>query len=347
VHWRRAGEETRRDIDSRSRSNYDSDKFEHRRRDRDNGWDTDYVRRDPSYLNHDIRETGDAARKIDHDYRDLRYSGSNLDRSDRRREHRSDKELDYICDKGDSSSSPRKYSSSGSSRQHFQELSATRIADHEVSIRERPSSSVGLSCRIPGLWFVKVGLKYMDVVNMTFDVDAEVASQCRSANDSGVTVRLVSLPTASVEETYKKLDAAASRDVVTNAMRSIDPLWPPKGKIIIEVNPGNEIGRCWLPQDLDPTRPPLELTGHIRSGKNCVRLIQLGDLSDHTFLLLARKDIPSTRTPNLKSMSTEQQVANDWDNHITRLKVKPTMPDVRGDHFNFFGTVAVQPQTVI
>jgi hypothetical protein len=134
---------------------------------------------------------------------------------------------------------------------------------------------------VPGLWFVKVGLNHMDVVNMTFEVDAEVASRCRGQNASNIAVRLVCLPTASVEETYKQLDPAASAEVVTDAMRSIKPEWPPKGKIIVEVNPGAKVGRSWLPQELvskfDST--PSAETHHYHSGS---RQIHSGTDSTHT-----------------------------------------------------------------
>ncbi|KIM84817.1 hypothetical protein PILCRDRAFT_43154, partial [Piloderma croceum F 1598] len=109
-----------------------------------------------------------------------------------------------------------------------------------------------------------------------------------------IAVRLVCLPTASVEETYKQLDPAASVEVVTDAMRSVKPEWPPKGKIIVEVNPGAKVGRSWLPQELNPATSILELTAHIQPGQNNIRLIHLGDLSTHTFLLHATEVQPSS-----------------------------------------------------
>jgi hypothetical protein len=199
----------------------------------------------------------------------------------------------------------------------------------------------------------------MDIVDMTFEVDAEVASRCRPENGSKITVRLVSLPTASVEETYKKLDPAASQEVVTDAMRKIQTVWPPKGKIIIEMNPNENVGKSWL--DLvstyrwirkhelivviqDPAAPPLELTEHIRLGQNGIRLIHLGDLSGHTFLLHATEARPSLLPAQTKPISTQQLVDSDWDNYMTRLKAESTNAPLGA--FKFAGTVTVQPQTV-
>jgi hypothetical protein len=203
----------------------------------------------------------------------------------------------------------------------------------------------------------------MDIVEMTFEVDAEVASRCRRENGSRISVRLVCLPTASVEETYKRLDPAASQEAVTDEMRKIETLWPPKGKIIIEVNAGDNVGRSWLPRDLvsahdwlrnqglidntqDPAAPPLELTEYIRVGKNNVRLLHLGDISSHTFLLYAAEAHPSLlppQAPNSKPISTQLLVDSDWDNYINRLNAKPTKhTDIHVNTFKFAGTVTLQ-----
>jgi hypothetical protein len=256
---------TIRDIDYRGYPSNDMDNSERRRRSHDDkSRDAEHGHRDSQYSDHDVgrskrsrRGSDDIeTRTTDYDRRDSRYPGSDLDRSDRRKRVRSDGEWDYVQYKKDSPSSSRKYSSPGSSRRHSHdhELPTTRITSPEVTTptktATREPSSNGSSCRVPGVWFVKVGLNHMDIVDMTFEVDAELASRCHSENGPDITVRLVSLPTASVEETYKKLDPGASYEVVTNAMRNIDTLWPPKGKIIVEVNPGDTVGKSWLPQDL-------------------------------------------------------------------------------------------------
>ena len=254
---RRDGKET----DYRPHSSYDMDNSERRRPGRGSGSrDADRGGRRSRYPDHDMdgsersgRASGDHGRKqIEHHHRHSRYDGSDSEKLGRRKRQRSD-EWDYVRDKEHSSPGSRNYSSSGSSRRYSHEL-ATHSMGRELAsptgivIRRPPSGSS--CCRVPGLWFVKVGLKHMDIVEMTFEVDAEVASRCRRENGSRISVRLVCLPTASVEETYKRLDPAASQEAVTDEMRKIETLWPPKGKIIIEVNAGDNVGRSWLPRDL-------------------------------------------------------------------------------------------------
>lgn len=239
---------------------HDKDKSKHHRDGRQR--DKDHSRRDSQYSDRDIDGSDSGrwdfadvgTRQLNGGRKDSRYADSDLDKLGRRKHDRSDKEWDYVRNHRDSDSNSKKHSSSGSSRQHSQELVASRMSDPGVPTSTksfaREPSSAGSSCRVPGLWFVKVGLNHMDVVNMTFEVDGEVASRCRGHNGSNIAVRLVCLPTASVEETYKQLDPTASVEVVTNAMRSVKPKWPPKGKIIVEVNPGAKVGRSWLPQEL-------------------------------------------------------------------------------------------------
>jgi hypothetical protein len=259
---RRQDKDRNRDIEYRRDRSYDLDKSTHQSRSR--GGKSDHRRRDSQHCDRDMdrydsgrRGSGDGgSRQIDRGRKGSRYADSDFDKLDRRRHDRSDKEWDYVRDRRDSSSGSRKYSSSGSSHRHSQELLESRISGPGVTPAKTVTcepSSTGPSCRVPGLWFVKVGLNHMDVVNMIFEVDAEVASRCRRENGSNIAVRLVCLPTVSVEETYKQLDPAASPKVVTDAMRSVKPEWPPKGKIIIEVNPGDKLGRSWLPRDLVST----------------------------------------------------------------------------------------------
>jgi hypothetical protein len=246
---RRDHENSNRDIEYRRESAYEKNNPDYRRRDRDDDLrDVDHGHREYRYSDRD------GTRKTDHSHIDAQYADSDLDKLHRRGRDHSDKEWDFIRDHKDSSSGSRRHSSSGSSLRHSPALLAGRTSDLGAPIpNTRDQSTFGPRCRVPGLWFVKVGLNHLDVVNLNFEVDPEVASRCCRESSPKVSVRLVCLPTASVEETYKKLDPSASPETVTDAMRNIKPEWPPKGKIIVEVNPGDKAGWSWLPQDLVST----------------------------------------------------------------------------------------------
>jgi len=91
----------------------------------------------------------------------------------------------------------------------------------------------------------------------------------------------------------------------------------------------------------------LELTPHIQLGQNNIRLIHLGDLSSHTFLLHAAELPPSSLPAETPSPKPKDLVDSDCENYMTRLQATATkQSDVRGGPFKFVATVAVEAQTV-
>jgi hypothetical protein len=255
-------EDGRRDIEHTGDLSYTRDKSELWQRNHDDKLcNADHDLTDSRYSDRDMDgyqggrrgSVDDRTGQVGSSRTDSQYTDSDLDMSNHRRRDRGDKEWNYVRDRRRSDSGSKKYSSSGSSPKSRDRL-ASQMSGHELSIYPKtitgkPSLAGSRSC-VPGLWLVKVGLNRMEVVDVTFDVEARVASRCRQEDGSRVSVRLVCLPTASVEKTYMQLDPAASPEAVTNAMRTIKPEWPQKGKIIIEVNPDDKIGRSWLPRDL-------------------------------------------------------------------------------------------------
>ncbi|KAG6865784.1 hypothetical protein C0991_011776 [Blastosporella zonata] len=53
------------------------------------------------------------------------------------------------------------------------------------------------------------------------------------------------------------------------------------------MNPSRSDSRSWLPEDMGPTSPGLDITDFVREGTNVLRLIQLADMTDKIFLLQA------------------------------------------------------------
>jgi len=61
--------------------------------------------------------------------------------------------------------------------------------------------------------------------------------------------------------------------------------WPARGFLVVQLNVESANGRSWLPYQLE--RGPLNVTSALVPGKNVMRLIRLGDLSNFTFVLYA------------------------------------------------------------
>lgn len=96
---------------------------------------------------------------------------------------------------------------------------------------------------VPGLWFVRGGLNQIDILDVEFEVHPDTMAQ------DTVAVHLMCIPKASVEQTLGELDSRASPDTVADALRKTKTEWPSMGKVVMELNSGDTVGRSWLPRD--------------------------------------------------------------------------------------------------
>lgn len=78
---------------------------------------------------------------------------------------------------------------------------------------------------------------------MDFEVHPDMKIQ------DSVSVHLLCLPRAEVEQTMRDLDPTASPETVMDALWKVKTEWPSKGKVVMELNPGDIVGRSWLPRD--------------------------------------------------------------------------------------------------
>ncbi|KIJ92988.1 hypothetical protein K443DRAFT_61974, partial [Laccaria amethystina LaAM-08-1] len=153
---------------------------------------------------------------------------------------------------------------------------------------------------VPGLWFVKMGSKYTNILECSFEVDKETAAKWdipeispgeRTApsrmGKPRLSLQILCLPTDLVQSVQATIQPGASAEDVAIALSTIEGRWPPIGNLIIEVNPGTSHGHTWLPFDLQPTSPSVNLEDHIHEGRNVVRLIQLAGMADRIFVLYA------------------------------------------------------------
>jgi hypothetical protein len=70
------------------------------------------------------------------------------------------------------------------------------------------------------------------------------------SSEPTVALHLNIIAIADVSAFYTKLDPAATPENVADAFRHIKAKRPPRGHLIIELNKGEERGRCFLPKDL-------------------------------------------------------------------------------------------------
>jgi hypothetical protein len=139
-----------------------------------------------------------------------------------------------------------------------------------------------------------MGLGGADILEAAFDVSLDTAVQWRlhSTDEAGafepkVSLRLLCLPTSLVASTYQTIDLPATPADIANAMWSIETQWPSRGKLVVEVNSRRKWGRSLFGRDLAPNGPPVDVTSCVRPGRNVVRFMQLGDLSQCMFVLHA------------------------------------------------------------
>ncbi|KAF7967730.1 hypothetical protein HWV62_33293 [Athelia sp. TMB] len=219
----------------------------------------------------------------------------------------------------------------------------------------------------PRLWLARIGLPQIDVLEVEFEIDTETALSCQLNAPFPVSMRLLCLPTATVQGEYEMVEASAPPWTVANAMRSIPTEWPAPGSLVIQMHVDNTWSRSWLPEDLvglylfhlryclihrpsiqQPETPPLDITLHIRPGANRLRFIHLSDLSAYTFLVHSAPAAVSKRTsmPRLDpvlpvtptTMMPDQRLDDsEWDEYLIHNSGKAT----RTPLFDISGTTVV------
>lgn len=275
---------SRKDVDSphRKKSRYedsDYDKSERRRKSRDDDYHKgDHKRRDPQYSDDDIdrleRKSSRRGKSKEYDdnrysydkskrkrrsredeyghERDSRHSDVNGDKSDSRRGDRGDRSRDKESHRRrrDSASRSRGYSPVSNHQYSRDPVSAkSTLEQHAYPAPEDMRAPVP-HYPVPGLWFVKVGLDQSDILDVPFEVEPELAKRFLLKDSSEVSVHILCLSKPLVEETLRNLDPVASPEIVTNAIWNLKTEWPQKGKVIIQVNSDDSMGRSWLPMDL-------------------------------------------------------------------------------------------------
>ncbi|KAF8071796.1 hypothetical protein FPV67DRAFT_897889 [Lyophyllum atratum] len=147
---------------------------------------------------------------------------------------------------------------------------------------------------VPGLWLVKMGHNDADVLDCEFEVDAETAQKWNLLGSSiswdsaaKVSLRLLCLPKDVVQAIYEPSFTSATAEDMAMELSKLKPEWPPQGSLVVQVNPTERHGRSWLPLEMYPRSPALDLTDFIREGRNVIKLIQLTDMADKMFVLHA------------------------------------------------------------
>ncbi|KAG9317853.1 hypothetical protein JVU11DRAFT_2079 [Chiua virens] len=150
----------------------------------------------------------------------------------------------------------------------------------------------------PGIWFKQQGRKYSEIVNVDVEVSREMfyLSAERLPSRVRMHLHLCSVPASIINDAG---DTAATmfqriKDVIDRRVLH----WPKKGSLVIQINPDSEGSKTWLHHHLESD--PLDVTSCIRPGKNVFRFIQLSDLSNYTFMLVA-------------SPPSEEEAWRSWD----------------------------------
>ncbi|KAH7887338.1 hypothetical protein F5I97DRAFT_1859637 [Phlebopus sp. FC_14] len=137
----------------------------------------------------------------------------------------------------------------------------------------------------PGVWFKRIGHAHSDVLDIDFYVSSDLFLSSRSSIN--MDVRFCCF--RKKPETQQEIDFDAPPEDLRAAICSGACQWPKKGSLVIQVNRDFQYGKTWLPASDSQS---LNVSSCIMPGKNTFRFIQLSDLSDFTFALLAFVPLP-------------------------------------------------------
>ncbi|KAF9466632.1 hypothetical protein BDZ94DRAFT_1158012 [Collybia nuda] len=136
-----------------------------------------------------------------------------------------------------------------------------------------------------------------------------------------ISLKLMCMPTQVIRTLYKNSDlSTATPEEVATKLFDLENEWPRKGTLVVAVNPHKAWGKTWLPIDLEPSGPALDLTMYICEGTNVVKFIQLADMAEKVFVLCAT--LPAAQ-------DSEEECFWDVSKHLNMspgpLKLHPAM----------------------
>ncbi|KAG6330826.1 hypothetical protein ID866_8264 [Astraeus odoratus] len=134
---------------------------------------------------------------------------------------------------------------------------------------------------VPGIWSVCNGTDTPDVTDIVAMVNEDLFSR-----ETGRIDAIVRLYCLKKDEAESLIDSKGSPSEAIASLQNSHSRWPHKGTLIIQVNPGLQKGKTWLPYALESALS-LDVTSCISPEKNVLRFISLSDLSDFTFVLCA------------------------------------------------------------
>ncbi|KAG7089348.1 hypothetical protein E1B28_011038 [Marasmius oreades] len=162
----------------------------------------------------------------------------------------------------------------------------SNLDSNQIQSPESSSNACDMPCHnVPGLWFLQPALFSPGVLECKFFIDFETAQKWQIdsepeemySNTSNNPVLRLNLLCLSYENAKTVLFNTppfpkALADAVWNCSSKE---WPEQGTLLIQVNPGQKYGRSWMPADLSPHSPPLDITNSVGLGMNVIRCIQL------------------------------------------------------------------------
>ncbi|KAK7682654.1 hypothetical protein QCA50_014454 [Cerrena zonata] len=188
-----------------------------------------------------------------------------------------------------------------------------------------PETVVPSVSPIPGLWLVIPGNPHSDILSFDFSVDANASAACErwaarhmkfDASDCYVKARLLCLPLEKVTETPYLLDPSTPLDEVVDGLGKINDEWPEPGKLIIELHAETGEQRIWLPREL--SKGCLDVSPYIRPGLNTARFVQLSDMSDRLFVLIAS----SPSQDEIEALEKLARQRSIWSSFVERTMAR-------------------------
>ncbi|KAF7796447.1 hypothetical protein EIP86_007624 [Pleurotus ostreatoroseus] len=183
---------------------------------------------------------------------------------------------------------------------HDQTLVEERAREQPFLTTDPVSPSVPPEEPVPGLWFAAVGQSRPNVYDIAFNVSEETAAAIKRWSERNITfcpgtpqvyVHLLSLPVSAVTKMNEELEPTATPEDIVAKLQAIPTTWPAPGKLIVQLGTDSTTPAVWYPGREDLKDTPIDLSPHVRPGRNSARVIQLSDASDKFFVLCA--GIPS------------------------------------------------------
>lgn len=208
--------------------------------------------------------------------------------------------------------------------------------------RSAESSSAGASTPwlpVPGVWIVQQGIPRVATIEQPFTINSDQARELGLSILSDADARNVNMEKKAAKPRIKIQLLCFPTESVANldwrhpeSLLGLKQMWPMLGDVVVDVNHGTPSQQIWFHNDMpntDGSGQIIRLERAMHAGENTLRIMQMADLTAHTFVLFASLDDAASTSKSTTKGKGKGKGKDKFDDYLAKQREKGITGSVR------------------